>query len=198
MSPVPSAGYIPGSTTLTRRSYVECGMVPHFKAPMTPQHVSQMHLAAAAGAGLPPHGNTSAHIHQAQQQPRPGSSNTMTSDRISLGSGSDQFSVQSGGPRQTQQVQSGPGTAPQSILYVYPKSAACSRRSQIIQPHQILPSEAFAPVFYRQNGNSTGNLSASGKIPFYLLCLIHTLHPLCMHILFVRVSFWSLLFDCQK
>lgn len=156
-----TVGYMPVSSTLTRRSYVDCGM-PH-AAPMTPQHLSQMHLTA--GSGLSPHGHPLAHLHHPQQQlltqqQRPGSSNTMTSDRISLGSGSDHFSVQSGGQRQTQPS---PAQASQPLFYVYPQSAACARRSQIINPHQVLASEALTPIFYRPNGNSVDNLSASGE-----------------------------------
>uniref|UniRef100_A0A158R7Q9 Cadherin domain-containing protein n=1 Tax=Taenia asiatica TaxID=60517 RepID=A0A158R7Q9_TAEAS len=159
-----AVGYMPVSSTLTRRSYVDCGM-PHHAAPMTPQHLSQVHLTA--GSGLSPHGHPLAHPHHSQQQPltqqqRPGSSNTMTSDRISLGSGSDHFSVQSGGQRQTQPS---PAQASQPLFYVYPQSAACVRRSQIIHPHQVLASEALTPIFYHPNGSSVDNLSASGRLP---------------------------------
>ncbi|CDS40649.1 fat cadherin tumor suppressor [Echinococcus multilocularis] len=138
-----TVGCIPAPSTLTRRGYVDCGM-PQRVAPITPHH-----------------------LHHPQQQPstqqqRPGSSNTMTSDRASLGSGSDHFSVQSSGQRQTQLA---PSQVSQPLFYVCPQSAACVRRSQIIYPHQVLASEALTPVFYRPNGSSVGNLSASGRLP---------------------------------
>ncbi|VDN99359.1 unnamed protein product [Rodentolepis nana] len=171
MSPVP-VGYMPATTTLARRSFIDCGM-QHRVAPMTPQHLSQVHLA--------PHSNHIVHLQHpgsssVHQQPRPGSSNTMTSDRISLGSGSDQFSVQSGGPRGVQgqammspqsQNQQTPSSAQQQVFYVYPQSTTTTRPSQFILPHQMLPSEAPPVVFYRPEGNnnSVGNLSASGRPP---------------------------------
>ncbi|VUZ45958.1 unnamed protein product, partial [Hymenolepis diminuta] len=170
MSPVP-VGYLPATTTLARRSFIDCGM-QHRAVPMTPQHLSQVHLSS--------HGNHMVHLQHpvssVHQQPRPGSSNTMTSDRISLGSGSDQFSVQSGGPRGVQgqtmmmppqsQHQQVPASAQQQVFYVYPQSAAGIRRSQIIQPHQILSSDSLSPMFYRPeaNNNSVGNLSPSGRL----------------------------------
>ncbi|VDM31294.1 unnamed protein product [Hydatigera taeniaeformis] len=153
-----TAGCMPSSSTLTRRSYVDCG-VPHHATSMISQHL-------AAGSGPPPHGHPLAHLHNPQQQPltqqqRPGSSNTMTSDRISLGSGSDHFSVQSGGQRQAQPA---PAQPSQPLLYVYPQSAACVRRSQIIHPQQVLTSEALTPIFYHPNGTSVGNLSAIDRL----------------------------------
>ena len=152
MSPVPGVGHIPGSSTLTRRSYVECGMVSHLKAPLTPQYVSHMHLAATAV--IPYHGNPPSHVQASAQlqQPRPDSSNTVASDRISLESGSDQFSMQSVGP----------GPTSQSVFFVCPQSAACSRRSQVIQPD-----------FYRQDRNSMSSLSATGVASFYLCAYPH-------------------------
>uniref|UniRef100_A0A5K3EQH2 Cadherin domain-containing protein n=1 Tax=Mesocestoides corti TaxID=53468 RepID=A0A5K3EQH2_MESCO len=157
ISPVPAVGHVPASSTMTRRSFLDPSI--HHKSsyganPITPQHLSQAHLVTTPGA-----------YH------RPGSSNTMTSDRISLGSGSDQFSVQSGGQRQPQQHQQQqqpvllpPQTSQQPIFYVYPQSAACVRRSQVIQPHHV-PPEAITPLFYRSR-NSVGNLSASGRTDF--------------------------------
>lgn len=173
----PAVGYMPSTAAMTRRSLIDCGM-SHRGAPMTPQHLSQVHLA--------PLGNHMAHLHNpasssVHQQPRPGSSNTMTSDRISLGSGSDQFSVQSGGPRQGQgqlaippQAQLPPVSTqgPHQVFYVHPQSTACIRRSQVIQPHQVLSSDALTPVFYRAGGNtSVGNISTSGKNTFTFIFL---------------------------
>lgn len=198
ISPVPM-GYMPATTSLARRSFIDCGM-QHRVGPMTPQHLSQVHLA--------PHGNHMVHLqHPAassiHQQPRPGSSNTMTSDRISLGSGSDQFSVQSGGPRGGGQSGAPIVMPPQShhqqhqlpvssqqqqqVLYVYPQTTATTRRSQVIQPHQMLSQEALSPMFYRAgagggggNNSSVGNLSVTSgewsscrlKYPASLLAVV--------------------------
>lgn len=144
----------------SHRRFVGGSPVPHPAAPMTPQHLSQLHLASAR-----------------QPPGRQGSINTLTSDRISLGSGSDRFSVQSGGHQQRHAVGKipQPTTTAQPIFYVYPQTAACARRSQVVQqpshppPVHAVPVPQEGAIIYRPVGNSVGNLSASGKSSIDLL-----------------------------
>ncbi len=114
---------------------------------------------------------------------RPGSSNTVASDRISLGSGSDRFSVQSGtrGPPQPGLPPVVPGVGAPQGFFPFPRKPAPQHVSPVPgmeMPPQVAfrhPAAAAAWVAQQERtslaGHSMGNLSATGKCLNSLSCI---------------------------